>query len=88
MVTINTNELVDRLNALHLPGTRWKVEADRDWSGDDAIWIWAVVEDNRLKAMSGRDLSELSSQMARAAAETQIPEEVIVYTRFVAESEA
>ena len=87
---MTTTDLKDVLNGLHdlpTPVTKWEVDTGADATGDDAVWVWAILEDAILDQLSREGLGRLRESIRDAvsrAAENPAP---WVYVRFRTVSE-
>ncbi|MBX3183267.1 MAG: hypothetical protein KIT72_04130 [Polyangiaceae bacterium] len=64
----------------------WVVEVGRDATGDDAVWVWAILQDDLFDQAVQRRL-ELRDQIREVVSHAAAPAEVQVYIRFRSESE-
>jgi hypothetical protein len=88
MITADTDNVLEVLRDLHAPVRDWKVESGSDWSGDDAVWVWDIVDDDQLDHLSQDERADLRDRITNALKPNQYDSTPLVYIRFRAASEA
>ena len=69
---------LQRLGDLPTPVGSWQVETGFDSTDDPAVWVWAWLKDDHVDRIT---LATLRRKV-HAAVRSQIPDHVLVYTRF------
>jgi hypothetical protein len=88
---MDATEIHNMLTRLeHLPDriARWEVETGNDWSGDESVWVWAYVDDERLIKISSIDRQELRREIREAVRRAARESVENIYVRFRGASEA
>lgn len=71
------------LTGLPAPVRSWKVEIGEDATGENAVWVWAVLDDADLT----REVRNQISERIEGAVYRLVPNASFVYVRFRAVSE-
>jgi hypothetical protein len=82
MTTADVTQLLNRMRDLPAPVSKWEVETGADATGDDAVWVWAILEDaiwNKLSEDARASLRESIRNAVSGAADKPAP---WVYVRF------
>lgn len=80
--------MLTHLEDLPDPITRWEVETGNDWSGDESVWVWAYVDDDRLISISSDDRQQLREAIRETVVHAAKESVENVYVRFRGASEA
>ena len=59
MTTADVTHLLNGLHDLPAPVSKWEVDTGADATGDDAVWVWAILEDAILDQLSREGLGRL-----------------------------
>ena len=87
MITATKEKVLHELADLRAPVKNWEVDTGTDATGENAVWVWAIVEDANLSHLSQDVRARLRDTIRAAvsrAAESPVPS---VYVRFRAASE-
>lgn len=87
MTTAYITNILNGLSDLPAPVNKWEVDTGTDSTGDNAIWVWAILDDAIWDQLSGDALARLRESIRNAvsrAAENPVP---WVYVRFRTVSE-
>lgn len=87
MVTATNETVLKSLSDLNAPVRKWEIDTGTDATGENAVWIWAIVEDATLAHLSQEARARLRDSIratVRHAVESPPPS---VYIRFRAVSE-
>jgi hypothetical protein len=82
--------VVKSIPNLPLEVPAWKVETGEDWSGDDAVWVWAILKDEDFEADVDRENREVIDRAVHQAVEQETGEPspmVYVHFRTISESD-
>jgi hypothetical protein len=85
MTTADVTHLLNGLHDLPAPVSKWEVDTGADATGDDAVWVWAILEESIWDKLSGDARASLRKTIRNAvsgAAEEPAPW-VYIYFRTV-----
>ena len=87
---MTTTDLKDVLNGLHdlpTPVSKWEVDTGADATGDDAVWVWAILEDTIWNQLSGDGRARLRESIRKAVSRAADKPAPWVYVHFRTVSE-
>lgn len=87
MITATNEKVLNELAGIHAPVNKWEVDTGTDATGENAVWVWAIVDDANLLHLSQEARARLRDSIRAAvsrSAESPVPS---VYIRFRATSE-
>ena len=87
MTTADVTHLLNDLHDLPTPVNKWQVDTGADATGDDAVWVWAILEDAILDQLSREGLAHLRESIRDAVSHAAEKPEPWVYVRFRTVSE-
>ena len=87
MTTADVTHLLNGLHDLPTPVTKWQVDTGADATGDDAVWVWAILEDAIWDQLSGDGLARLRESIRKAVSRAAEKPEPWVYVHFRTVSE-
>jgi len=74
---------------LPLEVPEWKVETGEDWTGDAAVWVWAILKDEDFEADVDREKRRALGEAVRDAVVQEGGDEPpLAYVRFRSVSES
>jgi len=82
MTTTDVTNLLNGLHDLPTPVSKWEVDTGTDATGDDAVWVWAILEDDTFDQLSGDALARLRESIRNAVSRAAERPEPWVYVRF------
>lgn len=85
MTTAHVKEVLNALDNLPAPVQKWEVDTGTDATGDDAVWVWAIMEDANLAQLSREGLSRLRESIRNAVSRATEGVAPWVYVRFRAD---
>jgi hypothetical protein len=87
MITTDKKDLRAHLLDLHLPVADWEVDTGTDSLGEDAVWVWAIVDDTVLESLTQDDRARLRVKVREAMNRAADRSDPVVYTYFRGTSE-
>lgn len=65
MVTAKNETVLKSLSNLNAPVRQWEMDTGTDATGENAVWIWAIVEDATLAHLSQEARARLRDSHTR-----------------------
>jgi hypothetical protein len=87
MITAVKKDILGHLLELHDPVSKWVIDTGTDSTGEDAVWVWAIVDDETLSSLSQDDRARLRDRVREAVQRAEVGRESTVYVRFRGTSE-
>ena len=87
MVTATNETVLQSLSDLNAPVHKWEMDTGTDATGENAVWIWAIVEDATLAHLSQEVRARLRDSIRATVRRAVESPESAVYVRFRAVSE-
>ena len=87
MTTADVTHLLNGLHDLLTPVNKWEVDTGADATGDDAGWVWAILEDAIWDQLSREGLARLRESIRDTVSHAAKDPAPWVYVRFRTVSE-
>jgi hypothetical protein len=84
----NIKNALEHISDLPTPIARWDIDTGTDSLGEDAVWVWAIVDDARLEALPQPVRIRMRDKIRSAINNMPSCTDLMVYIRFRATSEA
>ena len=79
------SDVLNQLDNLPAPVKKWEIDTGTDSTGENAVWIWAIIEDASLAQLSQNARARLRDRIRDAV--RQVSPMLRAYIRFRAASE-
>ena len=88
MTTTDITNVLEHIEDLQAPVEKWEVDTGTDSTGEDAVWVLAIVDDAKLDELPQPVRIRMRERIRSAINHSPACSDLMVYIRFRAASEA